>query len=116
MIIGPAVCIENDTINFGNIEIGKVSTSLIHLKNKAEVSTFFQVSNIMWLSHHQNCTLILMQLQIDKSSVFCCDIISGVLEPFSNITISVKFVPQAAIPYFRTVSLIVHNQVIMSFL
>lgn len=39
------VCIENDDniVNFGNIECGKVSNGVIHLKNKSDVSAIFQV-------------------------------------------------------------------------
>ena len=53
-----------------------------------------------------------MQLQIDESSVFSCDHISGVIQPFSTISIAVNFIPQSAIPYCRTVAIIIHNQVI----
>lgn len=52
-----------------------------------------------------------LQIQIDESSVFCCDTLSGVIEPFSKTSILVKFVPQCAIPYCRTVAVIVHDQV-----
>lgn len=39
------MCIENENsvVNFGNIQCGKVSTGLIHLKNRSKISAIFQV-------------------------------------------------------------------------
>lgn len=39
------MCAENENcaVNFGNIQCGKVSTGLIHLRNESKVATLFQV-------------------------------------------------------------------------
>lgn len=53
-ISGPVVCIENENsiVNFGNIQCGRVSTGLIHLINKSNVSAIFQVYGyVIWLTH-----------------------------------------------------------------
>ena len=52
-----------------------------------------------------------MQIQIDQASVFFCDNLCGTMEPFSNTSVLVKFTPQHAIPYCRTIPVVVHNQV-----
>ena len=56
----------------------------------------------------------MLQLKIDESSVFCCDAVSGTLAGLSSQCISVKFVPKYPIPYCRSVSLIIKDQVRIS--
>lgn len=48
-IAGPNVCVENENciVNFGNVECGKSSVGVIHLKNKSNVSTLYQVLSLV---------------------------------------------------------------------
>lgn len=48
--LGPIVKFENEIniITFGNVEVGNISTGLIHLKNSSDVCAIFQVCTYMY--------------------------------------------------------------------
>lgn len=50
LVLGPDVCIENEDsiVNFGKTECGKVTTCLMHLKNKSDVQAIFQVHYMLY--------------------------------------------------------------------
>ena len=41
--VGPAVCLDESVLNFGNVACGKTSTAVVHIKNNSDVPTVFQV-------------------------------------------------------------------------
>jgi len=48
---GPRVSIDESVVSFGNVECGKSSTGVMHIKNESDVATVFQVRADTFLSH-----------------------------------------------------------------
>jgi len=48
---GPQVSIDESVVSFGNVECGKSSTGVMHIKNESDVTTVFQVRADTFLSH-----------------------------------------------------------------
>lgn len=117
ILLGPNVCIENENsiVSFGNIECGKASTGLVHLKNRSAVAAVFQVICFMHIIQYFKHSNFILQLQIRESSVFCCDVVSGQLAPKTSTSVSVKFIPHRPIPYCRMVSVLIQNQVLLAY-
>ena len=127
-------------VNFGNVACRQTSTVVMHIRNDSDVPTVFQVhvamifsyktplfslSLFLSLSHTHSHTLSLpqtllhghtlylhKQLQLDKCSVFQCDIPSGELGAHASQTVAIRFKPHRPIPYCRRVVCLVQNQVL----
>eukprot|EP00833_Pecoramyces_ruminatium_P004966 jgi/Orpsp1_1/1178998/evm.model.c7180000067523.1 len=88
--IGPTVSLSTNIINFNAVEEGLKNTKIIYLRNTSKTSAFFN-------------------FQIEEGAVFQFDKVSGIVNPESELLLTVTFQPFKTINYYRRVYCLVEN-------
>ncbi|XP_076088229.1 cilia- and flagella-associated protein 65-like isoform X2 [Mytilus galloprovincialis] len=89
---GPFVQLSSPTINFMQIDSGRIGTKTIDIVNNSDVDAQFQ-------------------FMIDcEESVFKFEKLTGTVRANSTITVIIKFFPVHPINYYKRLACIVHNQ------
>ncbi|ORX76894.1 hypothetical protein BCR32DRAFT_295949 [Anaeromyces robustus] len=87
---GPSVSLSSSIINFNAVEEGTKNTKIIYLRNTSKTKAFFN-------------------FQIEEGAVFQFDKISGIVNPESELLITVTFQPFKTINYYRRVYCLIEN-------
>jgi hypothetical protein len=88
--VGPTVSLSTNIVNFNAVEEGSKNTKAFYLRNTSETPAYFN-------------------FQIEEGAIFQFDKTSGIINPESELLITVTFQPFKTINYYRRVYCLIEN-------